>query len=76
MEWMDMNKAPKDGTAILVANTDGAWIAYYCDQYQSGYRPDNPWQSLMLNRRYMKKKYASEVPTGWMPLPEPPKETE
>ena len=73
-EWQPMETAPKDGTPILVSNDerDGVWVAYYQPVYTSGYRPDNPWSSLMLNTRWHKNKWASYVPTRWMPLPAPP----
>lgn len=70
-EWQPIETAPKDGTPVLVSNDerDGAWIAYYHPVYTSGYRPDNPWSSLMLNMRWHKTKWASTVPTKWMPIP-------
>jgi hypothetical protein len=76
--WQPIETAPTDGTPVLVCNEerDGAWIAYYCPVYVSGYRPDDPWSSLMLNMRWHKNKWASTVPTKWMPLPDVPgKET-
>lgn len=71
MGWQPIETAPKDGTAVLVANKNGAWIAKYEPVYQSGYRPENPWFSLMLNHDHVRKgkPYA---PTHWMPLPPPP----
>lgn len=71
--WHPIETAPKDGTPVLVSNAerDGAWIAYYCPVYTSGYRPENPWSSLMLNTRWHKNKWASYVPTHWMPIPAP-----
>ena len=68
--WRSMESAPKDGTAVLLSNAGGSWIARYEPVYPSGYRPENPWFSLMLNRDYMKRNYAP--PTHWMPLPLPP----
>lgn len=70
-QWHPIETAPKDGTAILVSNERGAWFAKYEPVYQSGYRPENPWFSLMLNHDHMRtgKPYA---PTHWMPLPAPP----
>lgn len=72
-EWQPIETAPRDGTPILVSNEerDGAWIAYYCPVYQSGYRPENPWSSLMLNTRWHKNTWASYVPTRWMTIPLP-----
>lgn len=72
--WQPIETAPKDGTAILLSNERGAWMAKYDPVYPSGYRPENPWFSLMLNHDHMRKgkPYA---PTHWMPLPTPPKPT-
>lgn len=67
--WEKITSAPKDGTPILVTNESAgsSWIAYYEERYQSGYRPENPWSSLMLNVRYLND--WSLVPTHWMSLP-------
>lgn len=66
---MPIETAPRDGTTLLVGNHLGWWIAKYEAVYQSGYRPENPWFSLMLNCSHMGR-YPSLVPTHWMPLPE------
>lgn len=72
--WQPIETAPKDGSAVLLTRLDagGAWIGKYDPVYQSGYRPDNPWFSLMLNRDYLPKPVKSSVPTHWMPLPAAP----
>lgn len=70
-QWQPISTAPKDGTAVLVSNERGAWIAKYEPVYQSGYRPENPWFSLMLNHDHMRKGKPYS-PTHWMPLPAPP----
>ena len=78
MDWQPIETAPKDGTYVLVCNHDAgvSWIAEYVERYTSGYRPEQPWHSVMLNHRHAKKRYPSTVPTHWMPLPSPPeKET-
>lgn len=69
--WQPIETAPKDGTPILVVNAErGApWIAQYQPVYQSGYRPDNPWFSLMLNCDWHPNRRGSFVPTAWKPLP-------
>ena len=75
MEWQPIETAPKDGSWLLVSNAekDGAWIARYYEFYPSGYKPDNPWFSLMLNHDGLPNPRGSSFPTHWMPLPEPPK---
>ena len=74
-KWQPIETAPKDGTYVLLGNADGVWIASYSAQFQSGYKPDNPWISLMLNHRHIEKvnRNYSGVPTHWIPLPTPPK---
>lgn len=73
-QWLPIEAAPKDGSAVLLSRPDagGAWIGKYEPVYQSGYRPDNPWFSLMLNRDYLPKPLKSSAPTHWMPLPAAP----
>jgi hypothetical protein len=73
-EWRDIETAPKDGTAILLGNRGGAWIGRWRPVYQSGYRPSNPWGSLMLNHDHIHMGEKYEQPTAWMPLPPPPTE--
>lgn len=73
-EWQPIETAPQTGAYILLCNHDAgaSWIGKYLPIYISGYRPENPWSSMMLNHHHFKKKWASIVPTHWMPLPEPP----
>ena len=71
--WQPIETAPKDGTAIMLGARWGAWIGKYLPIYQSGYKPENPWSSLMLNHDHLSEKRYS--PTHWMPLPAAPKDT-
>ena len=71
-KWQPIETAPKDGTQILVGNRHGAWLAMYRPIYQSGYSPQNPWFSLMINHGHMK--VVELTPTHWMPLPAAPSE--
>lgn len=70
-DWQPIETAPRDGRVILLGNQHGAWFGRYCDRYSSGYRPKNPWESLMLNHEYMGG--LRHPPTHWTHLPEPPK---
>jgi hypothetical protein len=72
--WQPIETAPKDGSAVLLSRADagGSWIGKYYPVYTSGYRPDNPWFSLMLNRDYLPKPLKSSAPTHWAPLPAAP----
>ena len=69
-EWKSIETAPKDGTAILLGSRGGSWIGKWLPVYVSGYRPENPWSSLMLNHDHMGEKLCK--PTHWMHLPPPP----
>lgn len=71
-EWQPIETAPRDGRAIMLANAGGAWIGKYMSSYRSGYVPDNPWFSLMLNHDHMCSKLGV-IPTHWMPMPKAPK---
>lgn len=72
--WQPIETAPRDGAYILVTSPQvgGTWVAKYCGEYQSGYRPPNPWMVMLLNTNHCKHRGATRVPTHWMPLPEPP----
>ena len=69
-QWQPIETAPRDGTAILLGSRGGSWIGKWLPVYASGYRPDNPWSSLMLNHDHMGEKWCK--PTHWMPLPAAP----
>lgn len=73
-QWLPIESAPKDGTYVLLgaAACGGAWVGKYEEVYQSGYRPENPWQSMMLNTWHLPVKYPYLIPTHWMPLPPAP----
>lgn len=74
MEWQPIETAAKDGSVILLANYGGVWVGYFCAVYQSGFRPANPWHSIMLNHDHIAVQHNSHQPTHWMSLPEQPKE--
>ena len=69
-QWLPIESAPKDGTAILLGSRCGAWIGKWKPIYTSGYQPENPWSSLMLNHDHMAEKW--QTPTHFMPLPTAP----
>ena len=71
-EWMPIETAPQDGTRIMLGNKHATWEAEYRPVYQSGYRPDNPWESMMLNMDHLPRENRYGPPTHWMPLPPPP----
>lgn len=76
--WMPIATAPRDGTYVLLgsAESGGAWVGKYEEQYQSGWRPENPWSSMMLNVQHLPVKYPRLRPTHWMPLPPAPVSTD
>lgn len=71
MEWQPIDTAPKDGRLILVGNETGVWVACYDAIFPSGYRPSNPWRSMLLNHDHIRRNHSLE-PTHWMPLPKAP----
>ena len=68
--WRPISTAPKDGALIVLGARNGVWLGKYVPVYQSGYRPENPWSSMLLNHDHMAERYTR--PTHWMPLPPPP----
>ncbi len=73
-EWQPIETAPMDGTRIVLGNEYGCWIGEFHPVYQSGFKPDNPWQSMMLNHNHIKN--GDLFPTHWMPLPAAPNHKE
>ena len=72
--WRPISTAPKDGALIVLGARNGVWLGKYLPVYQSGYRPENPWSSMLLNHDHMAERYTR--PTHWMPLPLPPTSAE
>ena len=72
--WLPIETAPKDGTRIMLGNAKATWVAEYKPVYGSGYRPDNPYFSVMLNMDHIPRNLRYCKPTHWMPLPVPPHE--
>lgn len=68
--WRPIETAPKDGTLIVLGARNGVWLGKYLPLYGSGYRPENPWSSMLLNHDHMAERYTR--PTHWMPLPPSP----
>ena len=73
-KWQSIDTAPKDGALIVLGARNGVWLGKYLPVYQSGYRPENPWSSMLLNHDHMAERYTR--PTHWMPLPLPPTSAE
>lgn len=71
-QWQPIETAPRDGTRIMVANAHGAWMAEWRQVYVSGYQPENPWFSAMLNKDHIAREHRHVRPTHWMPLPAAP----
>lgn len=72
MNWQPIETAPQDGTCILLSNGHGCFIARYKPVFDSGYRPSNPWYSMMLNHDHIEEPFRYEKATHWQPLPDPP----
>ena len=73
MDWQLIETAPKDSGRIMLGNEHGAWMADWRPVYQSGFRPDNPWASAMLNLDHIPRDKRYLPATHWRPIPEPPK---
>lgn len=72
-EWQPIETAPKDGARVILGNANGIWMADWRPVYVSGYQPECPWSSAMLNHDHMVDKSGRySPPTHWMPLPPPP----
>ena len=64
MDWQPIEIAPKDGTEILVyTRCDDIYVVSYDEVFSA------PWR--IRNHEGINE----HVPTHWMPLPNPPKET-
>ena len=66
-QWRPIEEAPKDGRRVFLGNEKGCWMGEYLERYQSGFRPEQPWKSAMLNHRHMPSE-ASWTPTHFIPL--------
>ena len=64
-EWVSMDSAPRDGTRIL------AWIPTYGVVHMIYFDTASNLFRIAFDEHLLR----DEVPTNWMPLPEPPTET-
>ena len=71
-KWQPIETAPRDGTRVMLGNAAGVWVADWIPVYRTGYRPDDPWHSALLNHDHIRESARYEAPTHWMPLPPPP----
>ena len=72
--WLPIESAPKDGTAIRLANKWGEWIGKYLPVYRSGFPNETPWTTLLLNHDHIGEKW--HPPTHWQPLTAAPSKKE
>jgi hypothetical protein len=71
VDWQPIETAPKDGTRILLWDTDEAVIAKWGEISMGG---AEGWQIAVVNMVGDVNYYeAAFNPTHWMPLPEPPR---
>lgn len=68
--WQPIETAPKDGKPLMLGSVDGSWVGKWSPVYPSGYAPENPWFSLMLNHDHIGGRRGK--PTHWMRLPAAP----
>ena len=72
--WHPIETAPKDGTCVLVSNGAGVWAAKFKYMFQSGWTPECPWQSMMLNHDHIPTQKRGGCPTHWAPWPKAPED--
>jgi hypothetical protein len=71
VDWQPIETAPKDGTRILLWDTDEAVVAKWDDISMGGAKG---WQIAVVKLIGDVNYYeATFNPTHWMPLPEPPR---
>ncbi len=83
MEWQPIETAPTDGTEVLVWRQDcGILLArfmcaaeFLTDDELEKMDEDDAWQDDWFCADFVSgsRLEGDEVPTHWMPLPEPPK---
>lgn len=73
-QWQGIETAPKDGTRVLIFSEGHVCIAYWSEDAYFGEteyaRPG--WQIFNCEMDHWYS-VATETPTHWQPLPEPPK---
>lgn len=69
--WLPISEAPMDGSLVTLGSAHGVWVGKYVPIFASGYRPKNPWASLLLNHDHIPE--PSGAPTHFRPLPPAPK---
>ena len=78
-EWQLIETAPKDGTWIIGAEFHGEDYRYadiYCCRWMNCYQSAEEYggdPDLYIRECWDNGKDNTELPTHWMPLPEPPK---
>jgi hypothetical protein len=71
MEWLPIESAPMDGTAILIC---GGKVHSVCSGNDGWYASDRVYMATKYARDdyYIVNDYFYAKPTHWMPLPPPP----
>ncbi len=71
-EWMPFATAPKDRTEIIVYRKDaGGFTAIFCEPLSDEPVSEDDWCWFSASGQDL----TGDLPTHWMPLPEPPKDT-
>ena len=73
-EWQPIDTAPDDGTTILVYRADsGVFTAHYVEEDAHLASAMNPPEGDYFWFSTCGDDLTADMPTHWMPLPEPPK---
>jgi hypothetical protein len=71
--WRPIETAPKDGTQILVFGDNEISVAEWrTEQYVVGKSKYKTWVIPHTYQDEQGGEYTCDIPTHWMPLPEPP----
>lgn len=67
--WQPIETAPRNGIVVRLYSDDagGEWVGKFDPVFQSGYRPANPWRSMMLNMHHLESA-KNWIPTHWAPM--------
>lgn len=72
-EWQDISTAPKD--VLVLVHQPGNMGKWFKTVFCAVQVTDDKWWSNGVGHRPVYKEMLDPLPTHWMPLPLPPKDT-